>query len=203
MYVYIHVCCINNWKEIFEKLLLDIKLSGLHDKVKKIKCNILTTNKNDLQMFYSDKIEIIGISDNINSYEQSTIHLLYEHAMIEDFDVLYIHTKGVKHNNLNPNVTDWVNYLSYFNIYQHATCISSLNEYDAVGVNLINNPIHFSGNFWWSKSSYIKTLKKCEYICYNSPEYWITSSNGHYLSLWNSNINHYHTCYKPNQYKIN
>jgi hypothetical protein len=203
MYIYIHVCCINNWKEIFKKLLLDIKLSGLHDKVKKIRCNILTSNKNDLYMFYSDKIEIIGISSDINLYEQSTINLLYEHSIHEDFDVLYIHTKGVKHNNSNPNVTDWVDYLSYFNIYKHDTCISHLKEYDAVGVNLIGNPIHFSGNFWWSKSSYIKTLKKCEYICYNSSEFWITGFNGRYLSLWNSNINHYHTCYKPNQYKIN
>jgi hypothetical protein len=208
MYVYIHICCINNWKDIFEKLLLDIKLSKLYDKVKKIRCNILTTNKDDLHMFYSDKIEIIGISSDLNLYETSTINLLYEHSKHEDFEVLYIHTKGVRHNNSNLNVTDWVNYLSYFNIYKHEICISHLKEYDAVGVNLkrepnSNIPIHFSGNFWWSKSSYIKTLQKCEHTCYNSPEFWVTSmNNGKYLSLWESNINHYEVPYKPSQYTV-
>lgn len=206
-YIYIHVCCINNWKDIFNKILYDIKNSELYIKIKKIKCNILTQNKDDLLFFNDNKIEIIGIHNNINLYEQSTINLLYEHSLIEDFNVLYLHTKGVKHNNTNISVTDWVKYLSYFNIYKHDICINELINYDVIGVNLkpedslSGNPIHFSGNFWWSKSMYIRKLNKCLYINYNSPEFWITEKKiGNYLSLWESNVNHYNQRYEENNY---
>jgi hypothetical protein len=201
-YIYIHVCCLNNWKEIFNKLLFDIKESKLYDKVTKIRCNILTKNNNDLNFFNDDKIEIIGTNNDIKLYEQSTINLLYEHSLLEDFNVLYIHTKGVKYNNKNINVTDWVKYLSYFNIYKHDICINELLNYDVIGVNLLKKPVlHFSGNFWWSKSKYIRKLNKCKYINYNSPEFWITENkNGNYLCLWISQTNHYCKRYEETNY---
>ena len=203
-YIYIHVCCINNWKDIFNKIVLDIKLSGLYNKIIKIRCNILTESNEDLLFFIDDKIEIIGSSNNLNLFENSTINLLHEHALLEDFNVLYMHTKGVKHNNSNINVTDWVEYLSYFNIYKYNTCINELVNYDAIGVNLQKHddaPLHYSGNFWWSKSEYIRKLDKCKYINYNSPEFWLTENSvGNYLSLWNSNTHHYKDRYEKHNY---
>ena len=85
-------------------------------KLKKLNV-IFNTKYRWFTLFNDNKIEIIGIHNNINLYEQSTINLLYEHFLIEDFNVLYLHTKCVKHNNTNIGVTDWVKYLSYFNIY--------------------------------------------------------------------------------------
>jgi len=202
-YIYIHVCCINNWKEIFNKLLFDIKESGLYNKIKTIKCNILKENKDiEMDIFKDNKIEIIGITNDINLYEKVTLNALHEHALVEDFNVLYLHTKGVKHNNGNINVTDWVKYLSYFNIYKHEICIEKIAEYDTVGVNLQENPsIHYSGNFWWSKSQYIRKLEKCNNENYNSPEFWLTEKKiGKYLSLYSSNINHYHERYEEDNY---
>jgi hypothetical protein len=208
IYIYIHVCCINNWKEIFNKLYSNIKNSGLHNIIKSIKCSILSKDNDDI-LFFNDlndsKIEILGISNNLDLYETPTINLLHDHSLNEDFYVLYIHTKGVKHNNQNINVTDWVNYLTYFNIQKYETCIKSLLDYDTVGVNLQggNDPTHYSGNFWWSKSSYIKKLEKCRYTQYTSPEFWLTEKNiGNYLSLWNSNINHYCNRYEELNYII-
>ena len=205
VYIYIHVCCINNWKDVFLKLYSEIKTSGLYDKIKCIKCNILTRNSNDALFFANlDKIEIIGMHNNLDLYETPTINLLYEHALREDFYVLYMHTKGIKSNGSNQNITDWVNYLTYFNVKKHDVCIKSLSEYDAVGVNLHNGktyPVHYSGNFWWSKSEYIRKVGICVYRHYNSPEFWLTEQNtGKYLSLWNSNINHYETPYKEDKY---
>jgi len=208
IYIYIHICCINNWKNIFSKLYLNIKDSGLYNIIKGIKCNILSKNNLDL-LFFKDlndsKIEILGINNKMNLYETPTLNLLYEHALKEDFYVLYIHTKGVKHNDLNINVTDWINYLIYFNIKKYDICIKSLLEYDTVGVNLhLGNkktPSHYSGNFWWSKSEYIKKLEKCIYKKYTSTEVWITEKEiGKYLSLWNSNINHYDMRYEEHNY---
>lgn len=199
-YIYIHVCCINNWKEIFGKLLSDIKLSGLYEKVTKIRVNILS-QKNDFDIV-DDKIEIIGTSNNLGVYESSTLNLLYEHSAKEDFKVLYLHTKGVKHNNSSLCVTDWVRYMSYFNIYKHEQCLDMLENHDAVGVNLLTTPKHFSGNFWWSTSKHIRSLGPCVNKTYNSPEFWVTSKPGAYNALWNSGVNHYHTRYEESRYLL-
>ena len=201
-YIYIHVCCVNNWKEIFSNLLSNISKSGLYNKIKAIKCFILKENKEDLEIFNDEKIEILGISDNLKLYEQVTLNFLYTHSLIEDFNVLYIHTKGVKHNNTNINVTDWVNYLIYFNILKHNVCINKLLDYDTVGVNLQKKPeLHYSGNFWWARSTYIRKLDKCKYENYHSPEFWITEKKiGKYLSLWSSGVDHYNRRYEEHNF---
>ena len=202
-YIYIHVCCINNWKEIFNKLLDDIKKSGLYEKINKIKCNILSQEKIDMYIFEDEKIEIIGISNNLKLYEVSTINMLHKDSLDEDFNVLYLHTKGVRHNNCNINVNDWVRYLSYFNIYKHEICSTQLKNCDAVGVNLHGGDVisHYAGNFWWSKSQYIRNLDKCLYEHYCSPEMWIVGKRiGRYVCLWNSNVDHYHNRYEEHNY---
>jgi hypothetical protein len=202
IYIYIHVCCINNWSDIFRKLISDLKESGLYQIVKSIKCNILTQNMDELDECLTDpKIEIIGISNELHLHETPTINLLYEHSLKEDFKVLYIHTKGVTRYGCQ-NVTSWVKYLSYFNIYKHEICIDNLDTYDSVGVNLQNNPVlHYSGNFWWSKSEHIKKLGECVYNRPCSPEFWLTETQiGNHVSLWESKINHYIDIYNEDMY---
>ena len=198
------MCCFNTWQDIFKQLIADVKESGLYFKVNEIRCNVLTTNNQDIYWLseYDAKIKIIGASNNLNLFETPTLNLLYEHSKAEDFNVLYIHTKGIRHTN-NPCITDWVKYLTYFNIYRHDICMEELSNYDAVGVNLHDEPrLHFSGNFWWSKSQYIRKVGQCNYNEYNSPEFWLTEQKiGNYLSLWLSNTNHYTTRYEEDKYK--
>jgi hypothetical protein len=210
-YIYIHVCCINNWKDVLDQLYNNIKSSGLHDVVERIKCNILCKpeTKEDVEMYFSEllladaKLELLGITCNISLYETPTINLLHAHATDseEEFNVLYLHTKGVTRTSVSVN--DWINYMIYFNIIKHKTCIDRLADHDAVGVNLVNVfQLHYSGNFWWSKSSFIRKLKRCEHTHYNSPEFWLTEGkNGNFLSLWDSNIIHYNERYEEDKYK--
>lgn len=211
-YIYIHVCCINNWKDVFNQLYYEIKSSGLHDVVSRIKCSVLCEpeSKTDIEIYFSNlllsdaKLELLGITCKISLYETHTINLLHTHATEseEEFNVLYLHTKGVTRTNVN--VADWIKYMIYFNINEYKTCIDKLVDHDAVGVNLVNvYQLHYSGNFWWSKSSHIRKLKRCEHIHYNSPEFWLTEGkNGNFLSLWDSNINHYNERYQEDKYKI-
>jgi len=213
IYVYMHVCCINNWKDIFNSLYTKIKTSGLHNKIQSIRCFLLSTNiQEDVSFFYSlndEKIELIGYHTNLELYEIPTIRLLHEHACREDIYVLYLHSKGVKHygKNTEVNVCDWVNYMTYFNIEKHDTCLQALIDNDTVGVNLHRKEnmiqTHYSGNFWWTKSEYLKKLEPCVNNHYNSTEFWLTEKdNGKYLSLWNSNIHHYNNRYEEHNYKL-
>ena len=197
--IYIHVCCINNYKEVFEYLMFCIKQSGLYDVIDEIRCCILGNYDSDL--FKDPKIKIHITSDNIRLYEVFTINRIHEDCKTEKMNILYLHTKGITKPN-NKNVKDWVQYLCYFNIYHFKECIDVLDKYDTVGVNLQTDyTVHYSGNFWWATSSYINTLQPCEYTCYNSPEFWLTEKNkGKYYCLWNSNVNHYHSPYPPQLY---
>lgn len=203
IYIYLHICCINNWEEVFSKLLSDIKTSGLYEKIEKIRCTVLTLECVSDELFQDPKIELISVHRNLNLYELATLHPLYEHAQKEDFYVLYLHTKGVRHNKTNPCVNEWVDYLAYFNIEQHQICIEGLETHDTVGVNLQQEPCtHYSGNFWWSKSSHLRTLKKCVFTCYNSPEFWVTSGPGKFLNLASSKVNHYTERYPSSMYRV-
>lgn len=212
-HIYIHVCCINNWKDVFNHLYNNIKSSDLHNVVSSIKCSVLCNaeSKTDAELFFSNamaldtKLELMGITCDISLYETHTINLLHTHATEseEDFNVLYLHTKGITRNSVN--VDDWINYMIYFNITGYETCIDHLTNhgYDTVGVNLFTTPpIHYSGNFWWAKSTYLKKLKRCEHEHYNSPEFWLTKDNlGKFSSLWHSNVNHYNERYEDHNYK--
>ena len=228
-YIYIHVCCINNWKDVLDQLYNNIKSSGLHDVVERIKCNILCKpeTKEDVEMYFSEllladaKLELLGITCNISLYETPTINLLHAHATDseEEFNVLYLHTKGVTRTSVSVN--DWINYMIYFNIIKHKTCIDRLADHDAVGVNLVNVfQLHYSGNFWWAKSYYIASLPDPllfkDLNNYPNPlnserhnqEFWICynkDKNKHY-SMWDCGINcyerHLHR-YSQDKYKKN
>lgn len=197
-YVYIHVGCVAHWESVFEKLMTLLRTSGLYDKVDKIRCGVLT--QTPVPQLFRDKVEVVRLSSDLSLYETPTLHALHEHAQQEDFHVLYLHTKGVTRQN-HPGVMDWVDLLAHFNIERHLECIAGLEEHDAVGVNLGGKPLHYSGNFWWSKASHLRTLPRLVYDCYNAPEYWVTSGPGKYLSLWESKVNHYQQRYLAAEYR--
>jgi len=198
--IYIHVCCINNYKEVFNNLIYCIKDSGLYDSISEIRCCIL--GDYDIELFKDEKIKIHKTSNHLSLYEVFTINKIHEDCKNEDMNVLYLHTKGITRNN-DMNVNGWIDYMIYFDIYNYKKCLELLLDNDTVGVNLNEHPVfHYSGNFWWSKSSYIKKLNTCIYESYNSPEFWLTcNKNGKYVGLWKSNVNHYNVCYQKENYE--
>ena len=202
IYIYIHIAAINNYRDIFKMLIHRIRDSGLYNIVKEIRCGILNTGDYDKSIFEDPKIIVRGISNDLSLYEKFTINMLQYDAKNEDFKVLYLHTKGVTKPG-NPYIQSWVDYLCYFNIYQHETCSNLLTVYDTVGVNICKppGPCHYSGNFWWSKSNYINRLEPCTNKTYNAPEFWLCEKYiGKYACLWQSNINHYHSMYPIQEY---
>lgn len=199
-YIYIHVCCIHNYAEVFKHLIRGIKSSGLYDITKEIRCCVL--GNCDESLFVDDKIKILEHSPDLSLHEAFTLNRLRLDSMEEEFNVLYLHTKGITRPG-DPYVQHWVDYMCYFNIYRHAVCLKVLETNDTVGVNMGDLPeCHYSGNFWWAKSSYIKKLELCKIVRYTDPEMWLLKSKtGRYACLWRSGCNHYHTLYPPVEYE--
>jgi hypothetical protein len=139
------------------------------------------------------------IEENKNHYEGTTLLKLYDEC--ENYqNVGYIHSKGV--TSLSKQVNRWRKVLEYGVIERWRDNIDALNaKYDVSGIcwDLFGN--HFSGNFWWAKSSYIKTLPKPviekwskQIIPINSHwssrfryEGWIGLENPKFNNLYNNN----------------
>jgi len=194
-YIYIHICCINNWVEIVSLLFEKIKESGLYNHITKIRCVILGNYLSNEDLFKDNKIEIIYHNIDIRLHEKITINIIYDTVSEsnDDFNILYIHSKGVKHNGQNQCVKDWVDYLIYFNIENYRSCLEKLKDYDVVGVNLNKEPcIHYSGNFWWSKASHVKKIGLLTNDEYIGPEKYITQqANSKFFSFWTTTKNLY------------
>lgn len=206
-YVYIHACTINNWREVLEQIYtMIVTTPHMYDELTGIRIYVLgsmSTIPEDAPYVSDPKVEIFYTSNDIMLFERPTLTYLYNDAQDEDFYVLYLHTKGVRHNNTNPNVLDWVNYLLHYNITNYKMCLFKLMQHDVVGVNLQLDPfVHFSGNFFWTKSSHLRNLNTLNLYKphYNAPEFWICSIPGSYCSLYNSGVNHYHEPYPPSNY---
>ena len=134
-----------------------------------------------------------------NHYELPTLQQLYDHAKIHDGNYLYMHTKGCSRINDadNPkavfgpyignysykNVENWRHIMEHFNIEHWKECNDALDEgYDLCGCNYMklnhlgNGPLgHYSGNFWWAKSDFIKKLRDPRTLSGDrlSYEFWI------------------------------
>jgi hypothetical protein len=105
-------------------------------------------------------VDIIDVRDTgePNIFEGHTLKLLWDRCQLEDIDVLYFHSKGVV--SAGPQVACWREILNHYCITEWPKCISALSHSDITGVqdlrSIENNTI--SGNFWWSKSTYIRKL---------------------------------------------
>ena len=158
------------------------------------------------------RVTAVRVNADKRDYEMPTLIRLKEFCdqSTEETYVLYIHHKGVTHPD-NPCVSDWRTLMTFFMIDNWKMAIKFLNDgYDTVGVNYRQNPNpHYSGNFWWTKSSYVKrlqelTLPSC--VNYKSQldlkllypevhrfdsEMWVCSANPNAKCVHESGVNHY------------
>jgi len=146
-----------------------------------------------LQMRYPF-LQILEMRDTgePNLYEIFTLDRLHNDAfLLDDNDaMLYFHTKGIA-NAYMPQVWNWGEALNYYLIENHEKALESLcNDIQLVGLrDYMTDTIGcVSGNTWWTKPSYVKTLKS-PYDFFESVgrsrmvESWISTGhpNVHYL----------------------
>jgi len=215
-YVYCHICTLGPWREVVEQLFQRIVESGLIAKIEKVNVVVLGSADAVKELLPHPKVEICFNSTDNSIYERKCLSLLREHADREDCRFLYIHSKGITKTKYR-GVKDWVELLTHYTIDQHQQCIEALEYYDTVGVNINTVPekylqfsatekdptkvYHYSGNFWWANSGYIKTLPTTIGPKYLDPELWIgAGAKKNMLSLWQTGLNHYTYRYPPTKY---
>lgn len=210
-YLYIHICTIGNWKEVLSGIYQKVLVSGMIDHLTGIKLSICGTEQEEvLSILNHQKVAVAVQKDESNEFERQCLRKIQEHSVNEDCNICYIHTKGVTKAG-NQKVNDWVSLMLYFMIERFDLCINGLKKYDTVGTMLNMVPPkylktctlqdsslsqHYSGNFWWARSSYLRTLSPEIKGGYIDPELWIASGKKiSMLSLWQTGVDHYMDLY--------
>jgi hypothetical protein len=188
------ICCINNYLNIVKEQLkfLDKGLINITTKVivfithyDENKCSELDIILNS----YNDKFILVKTNENL--YEKYAI-INYKKYIPEkeEYYLYYFHTKGVSYKNGNEIFDSRRQRLNYYTLEQYNINIELLNFYDAVGCGLHRYPKkHFSGNFWWSKSSYLQTLDFIDENYFSCEMYILSNDNCKYISLDNDTNN--------------
>lgn len=204
---YIHVCQKDGWERSFEMILNEVKRSGLYDKTDEIRCVIV----NDIDRPYYDeafedaKIKLLYAGES-QKYERPALLHMRGQSEKEYCNYWYTHTKGLRWFNTpkENNVVDWINLLIYWNITKWEEAISNLKTHDVYGCNFTETPApHFSGNFWWATSEYVRKLPAFIASGYNDPEFWLFLGNPGYKNVFSSGLEgmgHYDNRFERNKY---
>jgi hypothetical protein len=215
-YCFIHSCNLENaGTHRLEHLIRTLRLTECENVFEKIIINNIGL---PIENIYGDKYEVINCSENSKLYENPTINLINDFSNTNPNSyILYLHTKGIRYSKEDDKENDWINYMLYFLVEEYRNCISILDEkYDTAGCDYSIEldqkvfdgyhpyppPPHYSGNFWWANSNYLKTLPK---LCVqppdrNAPEFWLFQNNPNCYNLHSSNINHFHMTYPRTAY---
>jgi len=209
--IFIHAAILDKCKERLIQYIDSINKSGLLEKVENI--FICFVGNNEIPIDESDlipyngyeKIKLVRTSDNLIDYELPTLQFMYEFCKTNiNIDILYLHTKNVG-KEINLCIEDQIEYMLYFNVIKWSECLNNLIEYDTCGVDLRDFPtLHYSGNFWWAKSSYLVSLPSPfefnDLLSYPNPlnsirhnqEFWICyDKTKKHFSMWNCGISCY------------
>jgi hypothetical protein len=193
---FFHICQKQGWERSFDMIFNSIKNYGLYDNTSEIYFIIINDYGTiiDNERFHLPKIKAI-YGGHSSAYERATLRYMHYYATnSEACNLWYAHSKGVNHfGTVNETrIIDWVLYMCYFNFENWGNVIKNLQNYQVCGCNYSKEPQpHFSGNFWWAQSEYIKTLPFEIGIESIDPEIWLFKSNPSYKSLFDSNIDHY------------
>lgn len=116
------------------------------------------------------------LSDD-NLYEYPALRNVWADSKNEDFYALYLHVKGaskISYKDIQNSIA-WLDYMLFGLLDNLNLCMYHLNNgADIVGSMWYN---HFKGNFFWCKSSYVKTLLDPYKFTISdrfNAEYWIS-----------------------------
>lgn len=217
--IFYHAFLWGDWKLLVQNQMLRLHTSGILDKMSSMTIGVAAFNDADYNWFrdmwneYTNVIVNRIAHEHMPREERPTLMMLKEwcDSSKEDSPVLYFHTKGLSRSGYNVEL--WRLLMEHFNIDRWRHAVSALsNGWDTYGANLRDDTeelfggkyLHYSGNFWWAKSFYIKKLDKTMLLGANrwEGEFWL-GSKGDKSRMFNaheSDVDHYHAEYKVNKF---
>lgn len=184
--IFLHIATMGEYQRIGSELLDTINSSGLLLACDEL--NICIVGDGGFEFTPNDKIKLHRIG-RIDEYEFPTLQLIQNSITDTNVKILYLNGLGVTNDSVFKQ--SWRKYVTYFNVEQFREAIKALdNGYDTCGVDWRTNPVpHYSGNFWWANSDYLKTLPKIETLNKeNSPRVLTLRHNAEMFIGMNPNV---------------
>lgn len=211
--IYYHVWCpvrSQRATKLIKNQLDRIKSSGVLT-VAEFNCVITGASSNFVKAYIKKNYPFVRIRSVVPKEtiaENHTLRVLYKDATENKYQkVFYFHTKGMSQsltkNPAETNTRHWRLLMELMLITNWKTCVDRLRGNDTFGILLrtkFEEYVHYSGNFWWAKSSYIKKLYNPVDKAHIAPhkalsarhsaEAWLGTGNGKMGCLMNTpNIN--------------
>lgn len=143
-----------HYEQIVQEQINTIKGNGLIDRLENV--YYTTTGPEGANLTIPER-KFIHLAHHGNEGDEvQTLSLLYTFCNANPSSkVLYFHDKGSFHN-----TTYNEQFRAMLNCYVLNThCIAALDQHDTCGWRISPIPfIHYSGNFWWAKCSYVNKL---------------------------------------------
>ena len=168
--IYYHIYAIEGVDEIIDEQLSLIETHFKFPFILNVGISIANENYSTskiIDRFYTYNKPNYRIRDvRIKGHEFTTLELIEKDKEIfgdTDF-ILYLHTKGASKRGSEEysNIESWRQFMNYFNIEKCEDVFRILNktEYNTYGVlfGKAGPWMLYSGNFWWVKPSYAKTI---------------------------------------------
>lgn len=160
---------------------------------------------------YPEKnIKIINSSRDTDMFENATLRLIHFFSQTHpDYKILYLHTKGVGYDVNHPfyqGICDWIDFMLYCLVNKSSNCLKLLDYVDVVGCDYRNqlffeNPNHYSGNFWWATSDYIKKLDVAILKGKYDAEFWLFTNKPAFINIHTCPYGHYENAYPQKHYE--
>ncbi len=194
LFVVYHVFQAPGWEQLFSEQIGALFISGLLDAA-----NLVICVDGDERIPSIPRATAIKVKE---FSERPSLKIAREIALQNpSASILYLHTKGISHPTKNQD--DWRMMMQYFLVIQWKKAIKMLSENDIVTVNWRNHPMpHCSGNFWWTKASYLASLNPTFMGDHDRflQEFWIGSGSGRVHCMHESRIPHYDFPYPSARY---
>lgn len=203
--IFHHVTDMPGWADVLLDQATKIQNSGLLDAAAEYhmccngNINSFAQLKTNLEAQYPGKIFLHNTFPNAECWEWPTLNFMRNNVQEDtsDFYICYIHLKGL--STRDTNKVNWRLLMDYWNIERWQDCVGILDRgYDTVGVNRTapkpeeHWPPAYSGNFWWARSSYVRTLAPLPYpieICSENPRQR-SPYHGAYYDVGNFRFDH-------------
>lgn len=171
-------------------------------------CNMLQTHNVE----FKDNMKLLFVK-NSHEYERPTLLHMRNSSFTDKVNTkyLYLHTKGIRWFNtpFEECIVDWIRLLLFWNVMKWDLAIDKLNHgHDTYGCNYCKTddwPQHYSGNFFWTTSQYLRNLPNEIQAGYNDPEFWLLTMNPRYYNAYSSGyegMGHYTNRYNSSLYDV-
>lgn len=176
-----HVATFPGWESIVEPQCARMHRSGILAQTERVIVGIvgaIEPARSTIRALLGEKARI-HLGGPIENYEFGTLQRLHDDAQNQDFHCWYIHTKGASRPSAER--TNWRMRMESIVLDDHLFCRKILGEYDACGpfwrlIGFDQPRPHFSGNFWWANSCYLRSLPSPAHLDTKNryeAEFWI------------------------------